>query len=159
MISAPPRRTVDRRAHALVGTAPTDVARHRGVDWLADGEGISNDELDACAKAQGVDIRRADFVIIRTGQMERCLNEKEWGGYAGGDAPGVMFENCYWCQKKEIAAICSDTWKRSPTIGSDCSPGTWRAGHGRSCTPAAWMAVSHSGLLARTPKNARSYPP
>src|SRR6202012_5018122 len=51
-----------------------------------------------------------DFVILRTGQMERCLSEKAWGGYAGGDAPGVKFENCYWCQDKQIAAICSDTW-------------------------------------------------
>src|SRR5438132_1466307 len=87
-----------------------DIARFRGVDWLADGEGIGNDELDACAKAQGVTIGRADFVIVRTGQMERCLNEKKWGGYAGGDAPGVKFENCYWCHEKEIAAICTDTW-------------------------------------------------
>ncbi len=53
---------------------------------------------------------RGDFVIVRTGQMERCLKEKKWGGYAGGDAPGVKFENCYWCQDKEIAAICTDTW-------------------------------------------------
>ena len=22
----------------------------------------------------------------------------------------MRFENCYWCQEKEIAAICSDTW-------------------------------------------------
>jgi kynurenine formamidase len=42
--------------------------------------------------------------------MERCLAEKEWGGYAGGDAPGVKFENCYWCQEKQVAAICTDTW-------------------------------------------------
>ena len=87
-----------------------DIARFRGLDWLKDGEGISNDELNTCARAQNVEIRRGDFVIIRTGQMERCLKEKKWGGYAGGDAPGVRFENCYWCQDKEIAAICSDTW-------------------------------------------------
>jgi kynurenine formamidase len=87
-----------------------DIARHRGVDWLADGEAISNDELDACAEAQGVEIGRADFVIIRTGQMERCHAEGDWGGYAGGDAPGVRFENCYWCHEKEIAALSSDTW-------------------------------------------------
>src|SRR6201988_4705129 len=31
-----------------------DIARHRGVDWLRDGEGISNDELDECAKQQNV---------------------------------------------------------------------------------------------------------
>lgn len=87
-----------------------DIARFRGVDSLKDGESISNDELDACAAKQGVTIGRGDFVIIRTGHMERCLEEGEWGGYAGGDAPGVKFENCYWCHEKEIAAICSDTW-------------------------------------------------
>jgi kynurenine formamidase len=87
-----------------------DIARFRGVPWLQDGEGIGNDELDACAKAQGVKIGRADFVIIRTGQMERCHAENNWGGYAGGDAPGVKFENCYWCHEKQIAAIITDTW-------------------------------------------------
>ncbi len=30
-----------------------DIARHRGVDSLADGEAIYNDELDACAAASG----------------------------------------------------------------------------------------------------------
>jgi kynurenine formamidase len=87
-----------------------DVARHKGVAWLPDGHGISNQDLDDTAKAQGVEVRRGDFVIVRTGQMERCLAEKQWGGYAGGDAPGVKFENCYWCHEHEIAAICSDTW-------------------------------------------------
>src|SRR6267154_1478400 len=87
-----------------------DIARHKGVPHLADGHAISNDDLDLCARAQNVEIRRGDFVIVRTGQMERCLAENKWGGYAGGDAPGVKFENCYWCQEKEIAAICSDTW-------------------------------------------------
>ncbi|NNM70948.1 cyclase family protein [Enterovirga sp. DB1703] len=87
-----------------------DVARYKGVDWLDDGYGISNDELDATARAQGVEVRKGDFVIIRTGQMERCLHEGKWGDYAGGDAPGVKFENCYWSYAREIAAICSDTW-------------------------------------------------
>jgi kynurenine formamidase len=87
-----------------------DVARFRGVPWLDDGEAISNDELDKCAKEANVDIRRGDFVILRTGQMERCLRQQDWGAYAGGPAPGVRFENCYWCHEKEIAAICSDTW-------------------------------------------------
>jgi kynurenine formamidase len=87
-----------------------DVPRFKGVDWLEDGYAISNDELDATARAQGVEVRKGDFVIVRTGQMERCLAEKKWGNYAGGDAPGVRFENCYWCHEKEVAAICSDTW-------------------------------------------------
>ena len=87
-----------------------DIARWKGVDTLKDGEGISNDDLDACAQAQKVEIRKGDFVIVRTGQMEACLERKEWGGYAGGDAPGLKFESCYWLHEKEVAGVCTDTW-------------------------------------------------
>jgi kynurenine formamidase len=87
-----------------------DIPRFKNVPHLDDGYGISNEELDKCARAQNVEIRRGDFVIVRTGQMERCMEEKQWGGYAGGDAPGVKFENCYWCHDKQIAGICTDTW-------------------------------------------------
>src|ERR1051325_4837505 len=78
-----------------------EIARHREGKWLKDGESSSNEKLNTCARAQNVEIRKGDFVIVRTGQMERCMAEKEWGGYAGGDAPGVKFENCYWCQEKQ----------------------------------------------------------
>jgi kynurenine formamidase len=87
-----------------------DVARHKGVEALADGEAITNRDLDETAAAQGVEIRRGDFVIVRTGQQEACLKRGAWGGYAGGDAPGLAFETCYWIHDKEIAAICADTW-------------------------------------------------
>lgn len=102
---------VEHMRDRLVGRGVLlDVARHRGVDWLEDGEGISNAELDAVAAAQGVEVRRGDFVLIRTGQLERCRAQGSWGEYAGGPAPGVRFENCYWCHEKEIAGIASDTW-------------------------------------------------
>jgi kynurenine formamidase len=87
-----------------------DVARHAGVDFLEDGMAITNDDLDATAEAQGVEVRRGDFVIVRTGQMGQRLSSKEWGGYAGGDAPGLAFETAEWIFGKEIAAICCDTW-------------------------------------------------
>jgi len=44
-----------------------DIARWKGVEALRDGEGIGNDDLDACAEAQRVEIRKGDFVIVRTG--------------------------------------------------------------------------------------------
>ena len=87
-----------------------DIARWKGVETLRDGEGIGNDDLDACAEAQRVEIRKGDFVIVRTGQMEACTRRGEWGGYAGGDAPGLKFESCYWLYEKEVAGVCSDTW-------------------------------------------------
>jgi kynurenine formamidase len=87
-----------------------DIARWKGVDYLPDGYAITNADLDGCAAAQGVTIGRADFVIVRTGQQERCLAAKDWSGYAGGDAPGLAFETCYWIHEKSLAAICLDTW-------------------------------------------------
>jgi kynurenine formamidase len=87
-----------------------DIARWQSVDALQDGEGIGNADLDACAAAQGVAIRKGDFLIVRTGQMEACNARGDWGGYAGGDAPGLKFESCYWLQEKQVAGVCSDTW-------------------------------------------------
>jgi kynurenine formamidase len=87
-----------------------DMARFKKVDFIADGVGISNEDLDACAKSQGIEIKKADFVLIRTGQMENCLKRGDWGGYAGGDAPGLKFESCYWLHEKQVAAVCTDTW-------------------------------------------------
>lgn len=87
-----------------------DVARYKGVDSLEDGYPVTNDDLNETAKAQGVEFRRGDFVIVRTGHQERCLAKGDWSGYAGGHAPGLAFETCYWIHEKEIAAICADTW-------------------------------------------------
>jgi kynurenine formamidase len=87
-----------------------DVARLNGLDSLPDGHAIRSAELDACAAAQRVEVRKGDFVIVRTGHQERCLAKKDWNGYAGGDAPGLAFETCYWLKEKDVAAICTDTW-------------------------------------------------
>ena len=86
-----------------------DVAKHAGVESLDEGMAITNDDLDGCAEAQGVEIRRGDFVLVRTGMMEQRLRDG-WAGYAGGDAPGLAFETAEWIHSREIAAICCDTW-------------------------------------------------
>ena len=87
-----------------------DVARWAGVDFFEDGTALSANDLDECAKSQNVEIKQGDFVIVRTGQMEQRLDAEEWGGYAGGDAPGLAFDTAEWIYNKEIAAICTDTW-------------------------------------------------
>ncbi len=87
-----------------------DVARFKNLNSLPDGYAIRSAELDACAAAQRVEVRKGDFVIVRTGHQERCLSRKDWNGYAGGDAPGLAFETCYWLKDKDVAAICADTW-------------------------------------------------
>lgn len=105
-----------------------DVARYLGVDSLQDGDAISIEDLEATQRAQGVTVRRGDFVIVRTGHMERCLHEGDWGGYAGGSAPGLAFETANWVHDKQIAAICTDTWgcEVRPNETDDCTqPWHW----------------------------------
>jgi kynurenine formamidase len=105
-----------------------DVARFHGVESLEDGAAITIDDLVQTARKQGVSIRQGDFVIVRTGQMERCQANGEWGGYAGGDAPGLAFETAEWIFECEIAAICTDTWgcEVRPNETSDASqPWHW----------------------------------
>ena len=105
------RNGIEHTRNKMVGRGVLlDVARFKGVDALRDGERITNRDLDDTAAAQGVEVRRGDFVIVRTGQQEAYLAKGEWGTYAGGDAPGLAFETAYWIHEKEIAAICTDTW-------------------------------------------------
>lgn len=105
------KNSIDKVKDRMVGRGVLlDVARHLGVPFIEDGMAITNEDLDATARAQKVEVRRGDFVIVRTGQMEDRLAKGEWGGYAGGDAPGLAFETAEWIFRKEIAAICTDTW-------------------------------------------------
>jgi kynurenine formamidase len=102
---------IEKFADKLVGRGVLlDVARHKGVPFLEDGYSITVAELEATARKQGVEVRRADFVIVRTGQMEDRLATGEWGTYAGGPAPGLAFETLDWIHARQIAGIGSDTW-------------------------------------------------
>ena len=105
-----------------------DVARYLDQEYLEDGTAITMADLDATAAAQEIEVRRGDFVIVRTGQMEQRLKVGEWGGYAGGEAPGLAFETCEWIYNKQIAAICTDTWGcevRPPETVDVESPWHW----------------------------------
>jgi kynurenine formamidase len=102
---------IEKTKNKMVGRGILlDVARHKGVESLEDGYGITCADLDETAKKQGVQTRRGDYVIVRTGQMERCLKAGSWDGYPGGDAPGFAFETLEWIQRVELAALASDTW-------------------------------------------------
>lgn len=114
-----------------------DVARVKGVESLDDGYGITCEDLDRTAEAQGVEVRKGDFVIVRTGQMERCLKAGSWDGYPGGDAPGFAFETLKWIQDNQIAAIASDTW------GCEVRPNESEAGINQ---PWHWITIPIMGL-------------
>src|SRR5919198_4983805 len=62
---------IEKTKNKMVGRGVfLDVARALGKDALEDGYAITCADLDRTAKAHGVTVRRGDFVIVRTGQME-----------------------------------------------------------------------------------------
>jgi len=102
---------IEKTKNKMVGRGVfLDVARALGKDCLDDGYGITCDDLDMTAKKQGVELKRGDYIVVRTGQMERCFKAGSWDGYPGGDAPGFAFETLEWVQRTELAALASDTW-------------------------------------------------
>jgi kynurenine formamidase len=114
-----------------------DVASALGKSELEDGYGITCGDLDKAAKAHGVAVKRGDYVIVRTGQMERCLSAGSWDGYPGGDAPGFSFETLEWIHRNEIAAIASDTW------GCEVRPNESEPGINQ---PWHWITIPIMGL-------------
>ena len=98
-----------------------DIARWKKVDTLKDGEGIANDDLDACAAAQQVEIRKGDFVIVRTGQMEACNSEANGAAMPAATRPGSNSRAATGCRKSRSPA-CAPT------------PGAWRCGRTRPRT-------------------------
>ncbi len=102
---------IDRTAGKLVGRGVLlDVARYKGVQHLDFDYAITNDDLDACAHQQGVQVRSGDFVIIRTGYQEKFISEGNWHSHSTSAAPGVAFENCRWLRERDVAGVASDTY-------------------------------------------------
>lgn len=85
-----------------------DVARYKGVDSLDPGYAITVEDLDGTAEQQGVEARRGDALLIRTGMMG--ARKGKWGDYAGGPAPGLSLHTAPWLHEHEIAALATDTW-------------------------------------------------
>ena len=105
------RNSIDKTTAKLAGRGVLlDVARFKGVRSLDPGYGITVADLEATAAAQKVEVRRGDFLLIRTGHMTRFLDRKDWRGYDSDDFPGVSIHTAPWLHARQIAAIASDNY-------------------------------------------------
>ncbi|MGH7777981.1 MAG: cyclase family protein [Candidatus Dormibacterales bacterium] len=105
-----PRNGIEHLKSTLVGRGVLlDMARYKGVEGLEDGEPVTVEDLEGAAALEGVEVKEGDIVLLRTGQMARCLL-RGWGAYAGGDAPGLSLGAVPWLAEKRIAALATDTW-------------------------------------------------
>ena len=82
-----------------------DIARHKGVEHLGLGEVISADDMEACARAQQVEIQPGDVLLLRTGWYTVFENDYElWKqGEPGPDATCAA-----WLKEKDVMMLGAD---------------------------------------------------
>ena len=83
-----------------------DPPTYRGVDALPAGEPVGADELQAIADAQGVEVRRWDVVLIRTGYL------KYWpdaDAMAAHKTAGPDLSAAEWLLERGVVATGTDT--------------------------------------------------
>jgi kynurenine formamidase len=87
-----------------------DMARFRGKPTLETAETFTHEDLIACAKAQGVELRKRDILVIRTNflQLFFDLGEKFYEGFC---EPGLVYspELVQWFTDMEIPNLVTDT--------------------------------------------------
>lgn len=83
-----------------------DVAGHFDVPVLAKGQGISADDLQAVAAAQGTEIRSGDVVLVRTGYVSLYPDGARMAEHAG---PGIDKSAALWLVDKGVVAVGGDT--------------------------------------------------
>ena len=130
--------SIDRIKDGVVGRGVLlDIPRYLKLPWLDDGTRIRPEDLDACAEAFGVTVESGDIVLVRTGMMTRCLEQKSWAGYCGGPAPGLSVTCAGWIYTREVAAVATDTWGLEviPNETQDCFQ------------PLHMIALRNTGLL------------
>jgi kynurenine formamidase len=92
-----------------------DVAAHRGLPALAPDHEISVAELEAAIDAQGVEVRRGDVLLIRTGHLGRIRAAGAWETFTEVNGvmprePGIGLDCLAWIHEHGIAAVASDNW-------------------------------------------------
>lgn len=131
------RNGIENYRDRIVGRAVLlDMPRYFGSQSCAPGQPITGADLEGAAALEGVDIRRGDILLIRTGHLARCRSSPGWGDYAGGEAPGLDFGTLDWIHAAEIAAVATDTW------GAEVRPSPIR----HVSQPWHRIAIPHIGL-------------
>jgi kynurenine formamidase len=83
-----------------------DIAALHGVGCLPAGFVITPGDLQACASEQGVELRRKDVVLIRTGRMSAW---PDFHGYID-DYPGINLASARWlCEESGAMCVATDT--------------------------------------------------
>jgi kynurenine formamidase len=85
-----------------------DMARFVGERWLDPSHVIAPDEIADCAARQGVEIRPADVVMIRTGWQDMFLEAAAGGETLPSVQPGIGIASARYLAELDVSAVGSD---------------------------------------------------
>ena len=97
-----------------------DMARFRGKENLDKGETFTHEDLEACAKSQGVVIEKHDVLLVRTNFLKLFFDDQE-KFYEGFNEPGLTYspELVRWFHSQEIPNLVTDTIANETTYEPD----------------------------------------
>ena len=95
-----------------------DIARWRGKDVLDVAETFTHEDLMACAKAQGTEIRPRDVLVVRTGWIAKFYKVSREEFYGNFVEPGLTYspELVQWFHDMEIPNLVTDTIANEVTV-------------------------------------------
>lgn len=133
--------SIDRLATCFVTRGVLlDVVSHKG--WGEEGHlpgalAVTAEDLEECARSQGVDIRRGDALMIRTGWVPFWYQATPQERETYFDvAPGLGMSTPEWLQQKEVACVGVDN------VAVEVKP----AEDGRSLNPLHPILIRDLGL-------------
>ena len=96
-----------------------NMARYFGMDPLPAGKGITAADIQAAAKAQGVEIRQGDVVLFHTGWTDAML-ESDPSAWVAGE-PGLTNGAALYLASLNPMAVGADTWgvEAVPPVAGD----------------------------------------
>lgn len=101
---------ITRNAVTAVGAIVTrgvllDMAEFRGVDHMELGEVIMPEDLDACARHHGVELKGGDAVLVRTGWYRIFTHDR--ARFDDGE-PGLSYHCAQWFHERGLVALGAD---------------------------------------------------
>jgi kynurenine formamidase len=82
-----------------------DLARLAGVEWLEPGHRVDASDLEAACRAEGVEVRPGDVVLVRTGYLQMWFAR---GGEVPYDQPGLTLDAGRWLAERDVVAVGAD---------------------------------------------------
>jgi kynurenine formamidase len=119
-----------------------DIARYKGKEHLDPGTPVTDKDLEGCAKKQGVEVRRGDMLIVRTGHLGRWpkVPMDQRMAFLRGGEPGMSVTTPPWLHEKQVTAVALDN------IAAEVTP---FEGPGMPGRPYPWhvQVIRNMGLL------------